>query len=63
MLDALVLQAMLLRASYGGMQGDQAMLRRYADLWQHRRAARIRALCTKIPAPVLSRWPERPEAT
>lgn len=33
-------KAMLLRASYGGMQGDQAMLRRYADLWQDRFAGR-----------------------
>lgn len=30
------MKALRLRASYGGMQGDQAMMRRYADLWQAR---------------------------
>lgn len=33
---AAVVKALRLRASYGGMQGDQAMLRRYADLWHIR---------------------------
>ena len=32
-------QALLLRASYGGMQGDQAMLRRFAALWEDRYGA------------------------
>lgn len=37
-------QALLLRASYGGMQGDQAMLRRFAKLWEDRYGASPRLL-------------------
>lgn len=41
---AAVVKALRLRASYGGMQGDQAMLRRYADLWHARFP--VTCLCT-----------------
>lgn len=39
-------QALLLRASYGGMQGDQAMLRRFAALWEDRYGASHRLFDT-----------------
>jgi hypothetical protein len=47
-------QALLLRASYGGMQGDQAMLRRFAKLWEDRHGASHRLLAA-IMATFISR--------
>ena len=44
---AAAVKALRLRASYGGMQGDQAMLRRYADLWH----ARWRPAIIPLPSP------------
>mmetsp|Transcript_13203 Transcript_13203/g.39995 ORF Transcript_13203/g.39995 Transcript_13203/m.39995 type:complete len:675 (+) Transcript_13203:610-2634(+) len=47
---AAIVKALRLRASYGGMQGDQAMMRRYADLWQARFAG-TEGCAPPLPAP------------
>lgn len=48
--EAALVKSLLLRAAFGGMAGDQAMLRRLAKLWQSRWAAMAVGMCIMRPA-------------
>ena len=39
--EAVLVQSMLIRAAYGGMAGDVAMLRGFADSWGGRSAPSV----------------------